>query len=406
MFYKNQLFVGLALAGTVSGIFADDATGTSKRRNIRQNAAACSRTATPAVVVSSGAPGAAVSATNVAATAPATGSATSIAAAAPASGTAPGTAAAATASGTASNTASAATASSTAVAGSRSFSPYIDATSLSDTQISALLNQSQVKDVTFAFIIAGSDNQPNWGGTGSPSSGYLKSQIASVPGTATISFGGAAGTYIDQVITNVPDVVTAYSSVIDAYNITHLDFDVEGAAVADTASVTRRNQALAQLRQKYPNLFISYTLAVMPTGLVSDGLNLLNDAKTNGFNPDEVRIMTMDYGASYSSDMGQYAIQAAQATSGQLSSIGFSKTPTIGVCPMIGQNDASNEVFSLADAQALATWASNTSYISTLTFWSLERDVASTTSGGAASSSSSGVVQAAFAFSKIFASAM
>jgi hypothetical protein len=47
---------------------------------------------------------------------------------------------------------------------------------------------------------------------------------------------------------------------------------IEGAAVQDQHSITLRDQALAGLEKANPNLHISFTLPVLPTGLVASGL--------------------------------------------------------------------------------------------------------------------------------------
>lgn len=72
----------------------------------------------------------------------------------------------------------------------------------------------------------------------------------------------------------------------------------QGGAVADPPSVDRRNQALAALKRANPGLNISYTLPVLPTGLTADGVNLLRSAVANGFVPDVINVMAMDFGDS------------------------------------------------------------------------------------------------------------
>jgi hypothetical protein len=99
----------------------------------------------------------------------------------------------------------------------------------------------------------------------------------------------------------------------------------------------------------------------MPTGLTQDGINLLSNAKSNGVSVHAVNIMAMDYGASYSGDMGQYAIDGATATQAQVKSVlGLSDTAAwnaIAVTPMIGVNDVSSETFTVSDATQLVDFA-------------------------------------------------
>jgi hypothetical protein len=73
------------------------------------------------------------------------------------------------------------------------------------------------------------------------------------------------------------------------------------------------------------------------------------------------KVQPMDYGASFSGDMGQYAIDGATATQAQVKSVlGLSDAAAwqkIAVTPMIGVNDVSTEVFTVADASQLAAFA-------------------------------------------------
>src|SRR5205085_9983961 len=103
-------------------------------------------------------------------------------------------------------------------------------------------------------------------------------------------------------ITDVPTLTAAYQSVVTAYGLTHIDFDIEGAAVADHASIDRRSQAIAAVQKAaaaagHP-LSVWYTLPVLPTGLTADGLYVIQSALKYGVNIAGVNIMTMDYGDS------------------------------------------------------------------------------------------------------------
>jgi chitinase len=69
---------------------------------------------------------------------------------------------------------------------------------------------------------------------------------------------------------------------------------------------------------------------------------------------------------------------------------------------MIGQNDASDELFSLADAQQLETWAAGTSYCNLLAMWSAGRDNGGCAGQAYASPTCSGISQSAFAYVNVF----
>ena len=69
---------------------------------------------------------------------------------------------------------------------------------------------------------------------------------------------------------------------------------------------------------------------------------------------------------------------------------------------MIGVNDISSEVFTLADAQALVNFAQTDSNIVRLSMWSVARDNGHSAGAHYASPDSSGIAQQPFDFSTIF----
>ena len=122
-------------------------------------------------------------------------------------------------------------------------------------------------------------------------------------------------------------LVAAYQSVIDLYALRWIDFDVEGTAVNDHASIDRRNQAIKLLQAANPTLTVSYTLPVLPSGLTADGVYLLQSAVKFGARVDVVNLMTMDFGDSAApvpdGRMGTYSIWAAGNTPAQASAVGM-----------------------------------------------------------------------------------
>ncbi|MGA7612760.1 MAG: hypothetical protein WCF49_21555, partial [Xanthobacteraceae bacterium] len=193
-----------------------------------------------------------------------------------------------------------------------------------------------------------------------------------------------------------------YPSVIDRYHVNSIDFDIEGAAVANQHSITLRDQALVGLEKANPNLQVSFTLPVLPTGLDANGLNVLQSAKNDGVKINVVNIMAMDYGASVDNNgqMGQDAISAIIATEKQLSNLGINAQ--IGVTPMIGVNDIASEVFKLSDAQALLNYAQTDPKVAEISMWSVARDNGNSAGAHYASPDSSGIAQHPYDFSAIF----
>jgi hypothetical protein len=280
---------------------------------------------------------------------------------------------------------------------SKVFAPYVDVMLWPTFNIVNAHNVTGQKYYTLAFVIAGTDGQPAWGGALSMSSNHMLDQInqlRAAGGDVIVSFGGANGTPIDASITNVSSLVAAYSSVIDKYGLTWIDFDIEGWWVQDQASIDRRNQAARQLQIKYPSLRITYCLPVMPFGLTADGVNIINKAKAAGVNIYGVNVMAMDYGQS-NQQMGQAAISAAQNTRSQTGL-------NIGITPMIGKNDTQNETFTLTNASEVLNFAKATSWVNMIAMWSVNRDNGGCPGQQSASPTCSGISQSQFQFTNIF----
>lgn len=276
------------------------------------------------------------------------------------------------------------------------FSPYWDT-----SNESVKWQSCPAKFITLAFVLGDSSGTPMWNGTQpiSAKAGLVNS-IRSAGKDVIVSFGGQAGTELGQVITDVNKLAAAYTSVVEALDLTWIDLDIEGGTTSDTAAVTRRHKAIAKVQKAKPGLIVSYTLPVMPSGLPDAEVTFLKLAKDNGVRVDVVNIMAMDYGDSFKSNMGQYAIDAATKTRSQLQGIGLSNTK-IGICPMIGVNDVQAEVFTVANARAVREFAQKTSWVRWLSFWSINRDNDSNVPGELYRSS--GIKQKNWDFSSEFA---
>jgi len=185
------------------------------------------------------------------------------------------------------------------------------------------------------------------------------------------------------------------------YGVKSLDFDIEGGTVSDQTSIHLRDQALVGLEAANPGLKVSYTLPVLPTGLVDSGLKILQSAKTDGVHIDVVNIIAMDYGVDNGKQMGADAINATLSTHAQLQQLGMANTK-IGITVLIGVNDISNEIFTLADAQKVLSFAQQQSWVSELSMWAMARDNGSAPNITYQSPTASGLSQEDYAFSHIF----
>lgn len=309
-----------------------------------------------------------------------------------------------------------------------SVAPYVDMTSWPPPNLARYAKASKNPYYTLAFMQSYQGNQCElaWGGTilpNDPTYGeYFAKQLLALRalgGDGIISLGGAAGTDVANECTDATSLASAIEAVIGDYQITHLDWDIEGAEPYDSTSVALRSQALALVQQHYASagtpIVLSYTLPVLPSGMPQPILDVVKSALSAGVKLSVVNVMAMDYGDGAAPNpqgkMGAYAIQAAKSTLRQLRGIGFplgaQPYGAVGVTPMIGQNDVHDEVFELSDARKLVAW-SRKRHVGRLSFWAAQRDKpcrsgSSGASNSSASDTCSGIVQKPWAFDKIFA---
>jgi len=257
-----------------------------------------------------------------------------------------------------------------------SVAPYVDMSNSQEGLLDTAITAHGLKAYTAAFVLGEGCNQI-WGDTlpigadsfTDPLIAKAKAEGASV----IISSGGSAGEPLAWTCTTQISIDAGYQAIINDYGVTQLDFDVEGAAIADTAAVARQMQAMKDLKATNPNLQFSMTLPVLASGLTSDGVNIIQAAKNAGIKIDVVNIMTMDYYSGTSTEMGQGSVAAAEATLAQMQSVDPSYTyANLGITPMIGKND-DGSTFTLADAQTVEQFAVQHG-VGRLAFWSIDRD--------------------------------
>ncbi len=287
----------------------------------------------------------------------------------------------------------------------RVFAPFVDATAYPTPKLGEIAQNEGVLHYALGFLVAqdASTCEASWGTYYDVETGpsawdggaeyFLYDHIAAVRalgGDVLVSFGGAAGTELAGACADVDSLVAAYSKVIDKLDLTRVDFDIEGFWVADTASIQRRSAAMAKLKANYAAqgkpLTLWLTLPVLPTGLTSEGIAVVNSALDAGIELGGVNIMTMDYGDAAAPNpdgqMGAYGIGAATALKDQLAAAyqahGINKTEAelwaqVGITPMIGMNDVTTEIFHLSDAAETVDFAKQNG-LGWLGMWSLNRD--------------------------------
>ena len=223
-----------------------------------------------------------------------------------------------------------------------------------------------------------------------------------------VSTGGAAGAFTCSSNAGMQTFLNRYMSA----NLIGLDFDLE----RDQTQAQRTNlvKTLVYAKSLHPNLRISFTLATLAdssgglAGLNALGNMVITTAKAAGLDF-YVNLMVMDYGTTsaytciLSGSLCQMALSAEQAVTNLESTYAIAAN-RIEVTPMIGNNDISDEIFTMADAQTLASFVV-INKLAGYHFWSLDRDTpcASGSNTSASSTCNSATGATPFGFSKIIA---
>ncbi|EWM12413.1 ricin-type beta-trefoil lectin domain protein [Kutzneria sp. 744] len=252
--------------------------------------------------------------------------------------------------------------------------PYLQVSDADAGQMASDMNATGTKFYTLAFLTPQSGCTPVWEANGT-GVGSFKSQITALQnagGNVIPSFGGAEGGELAQTCTNVSSLTAAYANVVNQYGTNRLDFDIEGGVIKDTASIARRDQALAALQAQNPNVQVDYTLGVGSDGLEGDQMTVLNDAKAKGVKVSVINLMVMDFydGQPVIND----ALSAARNAANQIAGLyGISTSAAygmMGLTPIAGRNDDGAQ-FSQTDAQTLETFAAQNG-VAELSFWELQ----------------------------------
>lgn len=307
--------------------------------------------------------------------------------------------------------------------------PYVDVT-LSPTYQFQDPRSNPARDVALAFVVADPEDpcQPSWGGYYDLDEAGAQleldrriDQLRSAGGDVVISFGGQANRELAVACADQTALVRAYRSVIDRYAATTIDLDIEGPALSDGESITRRAKALSVVQDEIESdggrLDVWLTLPVTPQGLTSDGLGVVEETMKAGLDVLGVNVMTMNYGDAEEPrpDMLELSKDAVDATAAQMQQLYLRLDMTvsdterwaaIGATPMIGQNDVAGEVFTVADAEAFVAFARDRG-LGRVSTWSLNRDHdcgATFSDVAVLSNTCSGVDQQSLEFSKIFSS--
>ena len=275
--------------------------------------------------------------------------------------------------------------------------PYYSTLDSNAPDVGQVMSATGQKAFEMAFILAnGGSCAPSWDGTDPVSSDTQVSgvinQIRADGGDVIVSAGGYNGTKLGQVCSSAAATAAAYQQVVTTYGLHAVDFDLEEPEIENSTAISYELGAAQILQQEDPGLFISITMPSTTTGANYFGQQLLNQAKSLGFTPNDYTIMPFDGGFSGASSQ----VTALQDFNAQLmSTYRWSSSQAYaheGFSGMNGRTDSA-EYFYQSDFQTVLTFAEN-SGMSRYTFWSLNRDRQCTpVDPGYTSSECSGVAQ-------------
>ncbi len=306
------------------------------------------------------------------------------------------------------------------------YAPYVDVT-LTPTYQFQLPSDDPVSSAYLGFIVSdpSSPCTPSWGGYYTLAQadqaldlGARIAQLRKQGGSAMISFGGRANNDLAVGCSSSAQLKQAYMAPIQRYGVNTIDFDIEGAALANAAANTRRADAVAsiqkQMAKQHKTLHVWMTLPVSSQGLTAQGIATVHSMLAAHVKLAGVNALAMDFGSGQgaSKDMFETVRSSLYATHAQVQSLwrgaGLKSTAGeawehLGVTVMLGVNDITNEHFTVSDARQLATFA-NRQGIPRVSAWSLNRDSecgAAFPTVGVVSNTCSGVLQSPLQFTKI-----
>src|SRR6266498_5050031 len=160
-----------------------------------------------------------------------------------------------------------------------------------------VMNATGQKAFQLAFILApnGGGCTPTWDGTRSVSSdsdaANLISRIRANGGDVSVSIGGYGGTKLGQTCGSPENTAAAYQQVVSKYALKAIDFDLEEPEYENAAAIHNEIGAAKILQRNNPGLYVSVTTAATADGTGWFGKQMLNEAKSQGFTPDNFSIM-------------------------------------------------------------------------------------------------------------------
>ncbi len=257
--------------------------------------------------------------------------------------------------------------------------PYVMPLANNPPNLTSVMAASGVRAFTLAFIVANGGCTPAWESDAGLDNVSSDTQMAPIinairaaGGDVVVSFGGYGGTKLGETCGSPQATAAAEQAIINKYSLHALDFDLEEPEYENATAINNELGAAQILQQNNPGLYESVTLPGTTSGTGYFGQQLLNNAKTLGYTPNNYAIMPFDGGFNGASSQ----ISALRGfntllmnTFGWSSAIAYRHE---GVSSMNGRTD-SGEYFYQSDFQTVLSFAQSNN-LARFTYWSVNRD--------------------------------
>ena len=208
--------------------------------------------------------------------------------------------------------------------------------------------------------------------------------LRDIGGDVTISFGGLNGVPFWQTTQDVDVLYNTYLEIVEGYGLTRIDLDIEGGA-QDKEKNRANAKAMKKLQDK-TGVDVVLTLPVLPDGLTSVQLNVLEVYLAEGVDIECVNIMTMCYGngtLAPGENYGTASLRAVDSTMKQVQNYynKFASTTLseaeayrkIGTTPSIGFEGSAHPTFTPEWTRLIVDHAIEKG-IGMTSAWSINRD--------------------------------
>lgn len=257
--------------------------------------------------------------------------------------------------------------------------PYVMPLANNPPSLTSVMSASGARAFTLAFIVADGGCTPAWetdAGLDDVSSDTqmapIINAVRAAGGDVVVSFGGYNGTKLGQTCGTPQATASAEQMIINKYGLHALDFDLEEPEYENATAINNELGAAQILQASNAGLYESITIPGTTSGTGYFGQQLLNNARTLGYTPNNYAIMPFDGGFNGASSQ----ISALQSFNTLLvNTFGWNSATAYaheGISSMNGRTDSA-EYFYQSDFQSVLSFAESNG-LARYTYWSVNRD--------------------------------